>query len=198
MPVKSSGQRGIEAIFSSPKRRRRDFLFIGASGIVTGLTLITLSKLGAQPAFSSMISGVLLSGSLILASLGLLFLTGGAGVCMVELVEHALAKRRAKLWQFGTELSVLDQIGEQTKKSSLEERRLNFRLSLVVFLQGCLLVTLFAGLVEEYGSNLTMQEWVNSSFSFGQVLLTWQAVLAISFLMGLLVVYCLLGRDLVL
>ena len=93
------------------------------------------------------------------------------------------------------ELFAFEQIHAQTQSGSVEERNLNLRLSLIAFFQGCLLLALFAGLVGEYESNLTMQEWVRSSFGFGQVLLTWQAVLASSFLMGLLVVYCLMRQD---
>jgi hypothetical protein len=157
-----------------------------------------MSRVGPQPSLFSSISGALSFSYLVLASLGLLFLTSGTGICLVQLGGHSLAKRRDRIVQFDTDFSALHQNSEQPRNSSFEDRRLNLRLSLVVFFQSCLLVVLFTGLVAEYGSNLTMQEWVNSSFSFGKILLTWQAVLSSSFMMGLLVGYSLIGRDLAL
>ena len=68
------------------------------------------------------------------------------------------------------------------------------KLGIVAFIQGLVLVALYAGFVQEYESNFTLQIWVRSNFPVGQSVLNWESVLILSVAMGLLLLQFLPGR----
>jgi len=70
------------------------------------------------------------------------------------------------------------------------------KLGSVAFIQGLVLVALYAGFVQEYESNLTLQVWVRSNFPVGQLVLNWEGVLILSASLGLLLLQFLPGRFL--
>ena len=72
----------------------------------------------------------------------------------------------------------------------LDERRKMFgtgsRLGIVALVQGLVLVALYAGFVQEYDSNFTLQLWVRSNFPVGQSVLNWESVMILSVSLGIL------------
>ncbi len=70
------------------------------------------------------------------------------------------------------------------------------KLGSVAFIQSLLLVALYAGFVQEYESNLTLQIWVRSNFPVAETVLNWENVLILSVSLGLLLLQFLPGRFL--
>lgn len=71
---------------------------------------------------------------------------------------------------------------------------LGSRVGFVAFVQSLVLIVLYSGFVQEYGSNPTMQIWVHSNFSVAQSVLNWQGVLVLSVSLGVLLLQFLPGR----
>ena len=70
------------------------------------------------------------------------------------------------------------------------------RIGAIAFIQSVAIVTLYSGFVQEFESSATMPSWVRSNFPIGQSLLSWEGVLFLSVLHGLLLVQLLPGRVL--
>ena len=70
------------------------------------------------------------------------------------------------------------------------------RIGAIAFIQSVGIVTLYSGFVQEFESSATMPSWVRSNFPIGQSLLSWEGVLILSVLLGLLLVQFLPGRVL--
>ena len=68
------------------------------------------------------------------------------------------------------------------------------KLGIVALVQGLVLVALYAGFVQEYDSNFTLQLWVGSNFPVGQSVLNWESVMILSLSLGLLLLQFLPGR----
>ena len=68
------------------------------------------------------------------------------------------------------------------------------QLGIAAFIQGLVLIALYAGFVQEYDSNVTLQLWVRSNFSVGQSVLNWESVMILSVSLGLLLLQFLPGR----
>jgi len=70
----------------------------------------------------------------------------------------------------------------------------NMRFALFAFIQSLVISALYAGLVEEYQSNLTMQQWVRLVFPTAKYILNGETVLVLSTLLGLITAQFLPGR----
>ncbi len=70
--------------------------------------------------------------------------------------------------------------------SSQKERLTISRTMLVALVEVVGLIALYAGLVQEYSTNLGMQSWVRSNFSFGQYFLSYDAVLVLTGLIAVI------------
>ena len=123
---------------------------------------------------------------LALASLGLLFVIGGLGLLGLD---WSAASRRLKgpaKMENGNGKQYL--VGERDEETLAGSSR-NSRIGLTVFILNCVLVTLYASLVEEYQSNLSMRNWVASYFYLGRYLLDWPTLIASSGLLGLVAIW---------
>src|SRR5947207_526194 len=69
-------------------------------------------------------------------------------------------------------------------------------LALFAFIQSSVIAALYAGLVEEYQSNLSMQQLVRLAFPTAKYILNWETVLVLSTLLGLITTQFLPGRIL--
>lgn len=65
-------------------------------------------------------------------------------------------------------------------------RRQFSRTMLVEIVEAGLLLIIYAGLVGEYSSSLSMQSWVRANFPIGEILLSYNAVLAVTGILAVL------------
>lgn len=79
---------------------------------------------------------------------------------------------------------------------SQHKRRFSFGSSALVFAfaEAIILLVIYGGLVQEYTSNLNMQNWVRANFSMGSYLLSYNALLGLAGILGV-VVFQLLPRK---
>ena len=69
---------------------------------------------------------------------------------------------------------------------SKEKRRLGFGSSAlaIALVEAIILLVMYGGLVQEYTSNLNMQNWVRANFSMGTYFLSYNAVLGLAGILG--------------
>src|SRR6266571_5353129 len=180
---KRLGQKGVDAIFSSASEHRPASFLVGVLGIVTGVALwftILLDLeykrfLGPSETDSYL--------TLFLASIGLILVLVGAGICTVSSISTAPTEEKA-----------LEGYPELAKPSRRILPMSNMRFALFAFIQSFVISALYAGLVEEYQSNLTMQQWVRLVFPTAKYILNGETVLVLSTLLGLITAQFLPGR----
>lgn len=189
-------RKGLEAIFTSQNHVRNSEVLTGAVGVVAGLFLSTFAAFRAEAPQALGAWGRAIYSPLAFGSIGVLLLICGVGTVM-----FALANRETRL-----ENSIATSTDEDSEVDSLQgaegprRRRRMFgpgsKLGSVAFIQSLLLVALYAGFVEEYESNLTLQIWARSNFPFAETVLNWESVLILSVSLGLLLLQFLPGRFL--
>ncbi len=201
---KRLGRKGVEAIFSPSQEEERDPRFlIGLTAIVAGgsLWVILILDKYLKP-FGTPIIGSYLS--ILLPPLGLTLVISGVGNCTAFSFTRPVNK--------GQDGNTLDPVsapgalpdGESSLPETVEpgESRLGIlsdpstKFGLAAFVQSCIAIALYSGLADEYQSNISMQEWIPSVFPFGRYLLTWEAVLIASAVLGLLITQFLPSRPL--
>ena len=81
--------------------------------------------------------------------------------------------------------------GAETPLSILPQhkRRFSFGSSALAFAlaEAIILLVIYGGLVQEYSSNLNMQNWIRANFSMGTYLLSYNAVLGVAGILGVIV-----------
>lgn len=82
-------------------------------------------------------------------------------------------------------------LGKETSLTLVpaKKSRLRFGSSALVFAlaEAMILLVIYGGLVQEYTSNLNMQNWVHANFEPGSYLLSYNAVLALAGILGILI-----------
>lgn len=189
-------RKGLEAFFTSQNDVRKSEVLTGAVGVVVGLFLSIFAAFQAEDPNVLGTWGQSIYSPLGFGSIGVLLLISGVGTVMFALANH---ERR-----LGNPLS--SSIDEQSEAElsggakGPEGRRWMFgpgyKLGSVAFIQSLALVALYAGFVQEYKSNLTLQIWVRSNFPVGQSVLNWEGVLILSVFLGVLLLQFLPGRFL--
>ncbi|HEX4919807.1 MAG TPA: hypothetical protein VFV92_03610 [Candidatus Bathyarchaeia archaeon] len=188
----TSNRKGVEAIFSTPKEAGRTQAILGGLAIVLGITLTVVSVITVEFPDEWGRSAAGSYESLALASLGLFVLTCGGSITLAHF-SRDIARSRPTVTDDNPPSRLILQNGETSNPSS--PKVLTYDLRLAVFVQGCILLLLYAGLVVEYQSNPTMQEWIRSSLASARFLLNWGALLVSSFLVGILFAYSLLLSE---
>jgi hypothetical protein len=199
---KRLGRKGVDAIFT-PDRQQRDARFlVGLAGIVAGIaiwTIVIMDSIYPKLFGTSEIGPYL---SMVLSSLGIMLAISGAGICISYSIFRPVYERSR----------MPDTLDPSRGRSVLSDRASslegyggqpvgilsskNTRFGLMAFVQSCLVLALYSGLVDEYQSNVSMRQWVSSVFPYGQLVLSWEAVLVASALLGIVVVQFLPGRAL--
>jgi hypothetical protein len=189
-------RRGVEAIFTSQSERRKSEFLAGAVTIVAGLVFAVLAALRAEDPHALGVWGQAIYSPLAFGSIGLLLLMCGGGTMIFAFTYHD-----TKLGN--TIVSPISETSEVAFSRDVEAtdgtRRmvgLGSRIGALAFVQSLVLVVLYAGFVQEYESNLTMQTWVRSNLSVGQSVLNWEAVFIFSVALGLLLLQFLPERYL--
>jgi hypothetical protein len=199
---KRLGRRGVNAIFTPDGENRDARLVVGLSGIVVGIILwITVALDSGYPnLFGASEIGSYVS--MVFASLGIVFVISGAGICQGY---YALRPAHRNDSALDAEDPSSNHAVLSIRESSLQgygELRAgilsskNLRLGLITFIQSCVMLSLYSGLADEYHSNLSMRLWVSSVFPYGGLVLSWEAVLATAALLGFIVVQFLPGKAL--
>jgi len=201
---KGLGRKGVEAIFSPSQEEERDPRFlIGLTAIVAGgsLWVILILDKYLKP-FGTPIIGSYFS--ILLLPLGLILVTSGVGNCRafsftLPVNEKQERNSPVQVSARGTlpngEISLREAVEPgESRIGILSDPRTTFGLA--AFVQSCVAIALYSGLADEYQSNISMQQWIRTVFPFGRYLLTWEAVLIASAVLGLLITQFLPGRPL--
>ena len=189
-------RKGLGAIFTSQSQVGRSEVLTGATGVVAGLFLSTLALFPGEARQALGAWAQAIYSPLSFGSIGVLLLICGAGTIM-----FAVTNRETELADSITP-SADERSGLDSRQSveDLKERRKMFgpgsKLGVVAFIQGLVLVALYAGFAQEYDSNFTLQIWVRSNFPVGQSVLNWESVLILSVSLALLLLQFLPGRFL--
>jgi len=189
-------RKGLEAIFTSQNNVRNREVLAGVAGVVAGLFLSIVASFQEQDPQALGIWGQWIYSPLAFGSMGALLLICGVGTIIFGLVHHetGLADRIASS---ADEHSEADPSGSD---GSAKGRRRIFgpgsKLGRVAFVQSLVVVVLYAGFVQEYESNSTMQLWIRSNFPVGQSVLNWEGVLILSISLAFLLLQFLPGRFL--
>lgn len=189
-------RKGLEAIFTSQSHVRNSEVLIGAVGVAAGLLLSTLAAFPAEAHRALGAWGQGIYSPLAFGSIGLLLLICGVGTVMFALANHETRLGNSTASSNDDHSEVDSPRGAE----GLSGRRRMFgpgsKLGSAAFIQGLVLVALYAGFVQEYESNLTLQIWVRSNFPVGQSVLNWEGVVILSVSLGLLLLQFLPGRFL--
>ena len=189
-------RRGLEAFFTSQNNVRNSEVLTGAVGVVTGLFLFIFASFQAEDPKALGAWGQSIYSPLAFGSMGVLLLICGVGTVMFALANH---ERRLEN-RLSSSIDEQYEVDPSRGAKASEGRRWMFgpgyKLGSVAFIQSLALVALYAGFVQEYESNLTLQIWVRSNFPVGQSVLNWQGVLILPVFLGVLLVQFLPGRFL--
>jgi hypothetical protein len=172
-------RKGVDALFTPAKRERDRRILVGLAAILTAIALWTTVVDSRDPRLVGTFVTTAYY-SIVMASLGEILAIVGIGITLTYL---PLGSRRE--WS-------RNQVDRTHRIEMLDS--LNLRYGLLAFAESCIAVMLYSGLCEEYESNPSMQLWVRSSIPFGQFLLTEGGVLALSAVLGLVIVQFLPGR----
>ena len=177
------GKKGVDAIFTPPRQRRNDRFRVGLVAILACIALCTGVILGTRYAkpFGAFTTNSY--SSLVLLSLGVIFVISGTGISITyystQTLENPVDSRKA--------YSTPD-LGARPST--------NLKYGLIAFVQSSIAIALYSGAADEFNSNPSMQEWIRATFPFGQLLLQRECVLIVAALMGLSIVQFLPGQAL--
>jgi hypothetical protein len=178
-------RKGVDAIFTSPRKKIDDRFLVGIAGIVAAIALwttVTFESMNPRLFGASEISSY---SSLVLLSLGVILLISGTGISLTYYHSnstHENGRRTSSQGYLEQETGVL--------------LSTNLKYGLTSFIQGSIAIALYSGLADEYRSNPSMQEWIHAIFPLGQLLLGRECVLVVAGLMGLSIVQFLPGQAL--
>ena len=202
-------QKGVQAVFTpSSNWRGRAQLALGLAAIGAGTaawTYTTRALGGFGPGnlipYDASVSAIFLPISIPL-------LIGGVGLCTYYLAMRRTWWASNRIESALYELEALVSQKNGASGSSLEPRTVadakvarKPRFGLVpkaltvALVEGVLLVLIYGGLVQEYASNVNMQNWVQANFVPGSYFLNYNAVLVLAGLLGVLI-FQLLPRKL--
>jgi hypothetical protein len=189
-------RKGLEAIFASQTNVRNSEVLAGAAGVVAGLFLSIVAAFQAEDPQVLGAWGRSIYSPLAFGSIGVVLLICGVGTITFALVHHE-TNLENRIASSADEHSDVD---SSRTDGSAKGRRWIFcpgsKMGSVAFIQGLVLVVLYAGFVQEYESNSTMQIWIRSNFPVGQSVLNWEGVLILSVSQALLLLQFLPGRFL--
>ena len=179
-------RKGLEAIFSSQNEARDIEVLAGATSLVTGLLLSILATFRAEDPQALAPWGKAVYSPLTFGSLGVFLL-----ICGVGIIVFALGHHQTRLLSGTTPPingnSETDILGDREIPNGT--RRVfgpAFKISAAAFIQSFVLVALYSGFVQEFESNLGMQNWMRSNFPVGLSLLNWESVSILAISLGLL------------
>ena len=158
-------RKGLEAIFTSQNNVRNSEVLAGVAGVVAGLFLSIVAAFQAEDPQALGAWGQSIYSPLAFGSIGVLLLICGVGTIIFGLVHHETSLEN-RIAPSADEHSEVD---SSRSDGSAKGRRWIFgpgsNLGSVAFIQSLVLVALYAGFVQEYESNLTLQNLGSFEFS---------------------------------
>jgi len=185
---RGSGRRGVDALFTRHDDRTHRSAYVGQASILVGIALWTVNVAGVERPKLFGPGGLDPYDLLVLSPLGILFIVSGVGV-LVSL------RTRNKSPATPSQLGDLENDGSISLSPSLASFA-SFRIGAVAFVEGLMIIALYAGVLDEYQSNPIMQDWVRRTLPALQILLSYEILIIVSAILGLLVVQLLPGRHL--
>lgn len=193
-------QRGVQAVFTSKTDwKGRAQLTAGFASIILGASGWTYASrsLGGL-GFGSVIPWSPTAATLLLP-VSIPLLMGGVGLSTYYLamrrtwrasnrIESALYELEALMGQKNG-LGESPQIPNPSSNiTATKKTRLGLGSSALAFAlaEAIILLVIYGGLVREYASNLNMQNWVRANFSLGGYFLTYNAVLGLAGILGVI------------
>ena len=197
---RKSAQRGVQAVFT-PKSDRKGIaeLVLGLCSIVVGaVSWIYSSKSLGGLGLGNIIPWSPTAASFLLP-VSIPLLVGGVGVSTyyfaMKRTWRASNRIESAMYELEALASQRNGLGESSNGSETpsriipqQRRRFSFGPSALGFAlaEAIILLVIYGGLVQEYTSNLNMQNWVRSNFSMGSYLLTYNAVLGLAGILGVI------------
>jgi hypothetical protein len=194
-------QKGVQAVFT-PKNdwKGRTQLVLGLAAIVAG----AVAWIYATRAFEGLGLGNLLmydaSASAILFPISIPLLIGGVGLCTYYLamrrtwrasnrIESALYELEALVGQKNGVPGSVTEPGALPHVKAAGKPRFGLvsKALTIALVEAVLLVVIYGGLVQEYTSNVNMQNWVQANFAPGSYFLNYNAVLVLAGLLGVFI-----------
>jgi hypothetical protein len=171
------GRKGVDAIFTPPKKQMDDRFLVGIVGILVGIALWTAVSLDSIYPKLFGVSEISSYSSLVLFSFGVIFVISGAGISMTYYPFSPTRRGR---------LRTSSQSYPEPETGILSST--NLKYGLISFIQSIIAIALYSGLADEYYSNPSMQEWIHANFPPGQLLLGRESVVVVAALLGLSIV----------
>ena len=201
-------QKGVQAVFTPDINwKGRAQVAIGMMAVGFGITAWAYSTrglggfgLGNPSPLNSSVSAFLLPVSIPV-------LIGGVGLCTYyltmrrtwrasRLVESALYELEALVAQKSLSASFSESgAAIEAKPTGRKPPHLPSRVFTIALVEAVVMIIIYGGLVQEYGSNVNMQSWVQANFAPGAYLLNYYGVLTLAGLLGA-VIFQLLPRHL--
>jgi hypothetical protein len=207
-------QKGVQAVFTT------DASWTGRAQVVLGLIAIGVGT--AAWVYSTRVLGGIGLGKLIpwdsstsavLLPISIPLLIAGVSLCTYYLAMRRTWRASNRIESALYELEAL--VGQKNAApgspwgggdvpEAKKTRKRSFRLPSfallskalgIALVEAVLLITIYVGLVQEYASNVNMQNWVHANFAPGGYFLNYNGVLALAGLLGVLI-FQLLPRKL--
>ena len=131
--------------------------------------------------------------------MGLILVISGAGICTASSIDDASIGDEIDVAEL-EKPDVIPNGNSLSDSQRVRERRsrISFRPSIwygvITFVQSCIAIAFYSGLAVDYRSNVSMQQWVQVVFPAGRYLLSWEAVLFVSAVFGLVMTQFAPGR----
>ncbi len=207
-------QKGVQAVFTPNnnwKGRAQITLGLAAIGAGTVAWTYTTRALGGW-GLGSLIPWNP-SASAILLPISIPLLIGGVGLCTYYLAMRRTWRASNRIESALYELEALvgqrnaapgSQLNAGAVPEAKKARKPSFHLPsfnlvskalAIALVEAVLLIIIYGGLVQEYASNVNMQNWVQANFAPGSYFLNYNAVLVLAGLLGVLI-FQLLPRKL--
>jgi len=166
---------------------------VGVAGVVSGLflSILAIARTNAPQALG-LLANVVYS-SLTFGSLGVLLLTFGGGALVFAVVRQqseALDRVSSSIDGHSGDALGDGAVPQETQRVFGP----GSGIGALAFVQSVVLLALYSGFVQEFGSNMTMRLWVRSNFPVALSVLNWEGVLILAVSLGLLLLQYLPGR----
>jgi len=201
-------QKGVQAVFTPDpgwKGRAQVALGLIAIGIGAGAWSYSTRSLGGLGLGNLIPWNLSVSSFLLPVSIPLLI--GGVGLCTYYLamrrtwrasdrIESALYELEALLEKKNTSPDSLVDAGVVMGVKPIGRKSFHLpKVLAIALVEAIVMLTIYSGLVQEYGSNVNMQNWVQGNFAPGGYFLNYYGVLILAGLLGV-AIFQLLPRKL--
>ena len=196
-----SAQKGVQAVFTPTNDwKGRAQIILGLAAIVAGAASWTYTTRALNGVGFDGLIPWNKSAPAILLPISIPLLIGGVGLCTYYLamrrtwrarnrIESALLELEALVGQTNPNLGT--SVDARPAREMKIARKLGFDLGsrtlAIALVEAVILVIIYSGLVQEYVSNINMQNWVQANFAPGSYLLNYYMVLILAGLLGMLI-----------